>query len=144
MARLSDFLERFRPTGVPGGAAPTGVPADYTADPAAELTPVFSAIADTQAECDRERERARHRAEEIRERGRAQAAAMVLAARLEAEAEKARASAAARRRGDRENAAIMREAVLAADRVRIRAAARMPEEVARVVTMVRSLAGDSP
>ncbi|WP_031171655.1 hypothetical protein [Streptosporangium roseum] len=144
MVRLSDFLERFRPAGVPGAAAPAGVPADYAADQAAELDPVFSALTEVQAACASERLRARHRAEEIRERARAQAAAIVSAARLDAGTERAQAMADIRQISDKESSAIVRNAGLAADGIRRRSAARMPEEVARVVARVRSLAGDLP
>ncbi|MFF5211101.1 hypothetical protein [Streptosporangium sp. NPDC000396] len=144
MVRLSDFLERFRPTGVPGAAAPTGVPADYAADQTAELDLVFSALAEVQATCASERLRSKRRAEETRERARAQAAAIISAARLDAGAEKARVSARTRQKSDKESLTSVRNAGLAADGIRRRSAARMPEEVARVVTMVRSLAGDLP
>ncbi|MEU7990024.1 hypothetical protein AB0B56_34690 [Streptosporangium canum] len=144
MVRLSDFLERFRPAGVPGAAAPAGVPADYAADRAAELDPVFSALTEVRAACASERLRAEHRAEETRERARAQAAAIVSAARLDAGVERAQAVADIRQRSDKESSAVMRSADLAADGIRRRSAARMPEEVARVVAKIRSLAGDPP
>ena len=45
MARLS-ILDRFRPVGAPGAAGPVGVPAADDQGPAAEVAPVFAALAD--------------------------------------------------------------------------------------------------
>ncbi|WP_169987988.1 hypothetical protein [Microbispora sp. H10836] len=144
MARLRDFLQRFRPAGVPGAAAPAGVPADYAVDQAAELEAVFSALEETWARCAHERLRARSSAEETRTRARAQAAAVLSAARLEAEAARAEAASAARRTSEQESDALLRDATGSAGVIRRRAAARMPEMVARVVAEVRSLARDVP
>lgn len=142
MARLGDFLARFRPFGVPGAAAALGVPADYAVDQADELAPVFSALADVQTDCVNERRRAQRLADQTREEAHVRAAAIVSAARAEAEAERARSLAAARQRDDQASAALLREAALAADGVRRRSAARMPQLEARVTDMVRSLAED--
>ncbi|GAA3248073.1 hypothetical protein [Nonomuraea helvata] len=142
MARLSDFLARFRPSGVPGAAAPSGVPVDYVADQADELAPIFSALADVQAGCASERQRTHRMTDQIRKRAHDQAVAIVSAARAEAEAERARSSAMARQRNDQATATLLREAATAADGIRSRSAARMPEMVARVTELVRSLADD--
>ncbi|WP_433518746.1 hypothetical protein ACQP2T_26545 [Nonomuraea sp. CA-143628] len=122
MARLGDVLARFRPFGVPGAAAALGVPVDYAADQAEELAPVFSALADVQADCMNERWRAQRLADQAQEGARVRAAAIVSAARAEAEAERVRSSAAARQRDDQASAALLREAALAADGVRRRSA----------------------
>lgn len=53
MPRARDFLARFRPAGIPGAAAATGVPADRLAEAGAELEPLFAMLADTEAEIDR-------------------------------------------------------------------------------------------
>ncbi|MBE1588918.1 hypothetical protein ACFPOI_55990 [Nonomuraea angiospora] len=144
MVRLADFLARFRPSGVPGAAAPAGVPADYVADQAEELAPVFSALADSQAACANERENARRRADHMRARAHDQAVAIVAAAHAEADAERARSSALVRHDHDQAVAELLREASAAAEGVRRRSAGRMPEMVARVTDMVRSLADDRP
>ncbi|MCF6474612.1 hypothetical protein FAF44_40460 [Nonomuraea sp. MG754425] len=142
MARLGDFLARFRPSGVPGAAAPSGVPADYAAEQADELEPVFAALADVQAACADERERAERRAGEVRARARDEATAIVAAARADADVERARASASAHSRDEQAVAELTRQATAAADEVRRRSAARMPEMVARVTDLVRSLADE--
>ncbi|MCC5574805.1 hypothetical protein IMZ11_04035 [Microtetraspora sp. AC03309] len=139
---MSDFLQRFRPAGVPGAAAAAGVPADYAADQSTELDVVFSALADVRAACADMRATAEHRAGEIRERARVQAIAVASAARHTAEAERAQAAATARREADEEERAVLRAAERAADDVRARAEVRMPGEVARIVAQVRGLAGD--
>ncbi|QFY07994.1 hypothetical protein GBF35_16080 [Nonomuraea phyllanthi] len=144
MARLGDFLARFRPSGVPGAAALSGVPADDSAGQADELTPVLSALADVQAACANERRRAQQTADQVRERAHDQAAAIVASARAEAEEERARSAALARQRDDQAVAELLREAAAVAEGVRARSAARMPDMVARVTDMVRSLADDRP
>ncbi|MFI9847020.1 hypothetical protein ACIHFD_59095 [Nonomuraea sp. NPDC051941] len=144
MVRLGDFLARFRPSGVPGAAAPAGVPADYVADQAEELAPVFSALTDCQAACVNEREHAQRRADCMRARAHDQAAAIVASAHAEADAERARSSALARQSHAQAVAEFLREASAAAEGVRTRSAGRMPEMVARVTDMVRSLADDRP
>ncbi len=142
MVRLGDFLARFRPSGVPGAAAPSGVPADYAAEQADELEPVFAALAGVQAACADKRDRAERRAGEVRAHARDQAAAMVASARAEADAERARAAAHVRDRDEQAVAELMREAAAAAEEVRRRSAERMPEMVARVTGLVRSLADE--
>lgn len=120
------------------------MPADYATDQAAELEPVFFALTEVQAACATARRRAEHRAAEIREHARAQAETIVSTARLDAEAERARAVSAALHEADEERSATLRDADLAAEGIRRRAAARMPQYVERAVAMVRSLAGDPP
>jgi hypothetical protein len=53
LPQFRDFLNRFRPVGAPGAASRTGVPADRTAEVAAELDPVLALLAGTEAECAR-------------------------------------------------------------------------------------------
>jgi len=50
MAR-PNILDRFRPVGAPGAASPAGGPASDTLGPAAELVPVFAALADDVESC---------------------------------------------------------------------------------------------
>ncbi|GGO62421.1 hypothetical protein [Nonomuraea cavernae] len=140
MIRLGDFLARFRPSGVPGAAAPAGVPEDYVADQAEELEPIFSALADIQAACANEREHAQRRGDRMRARAHDRAAAIVASAHAEADAERARSAALARRHHDQAVAESAPSA--AAEGVRTRSAARMPEMVARVTDLVRSLADE--
>ncbi|HEU4349929.1 MAG TPA: hypothetical protein VFR35_19300, partial [Actinoplanes sp.] len=58
MPRARDFLERLRPAGVPGAAGPAGVPADRVSEIAAELEPVFAALAGVEDEVRLRREAA--------------------------------------------------------------------------------------
>ncbi|GII75910.1 hypothetical protein Sru01_08920 [Sphaerisporangium rufum] len=140
MVGLHDFLGRFRRVAVPGGAAPAGVPADPEAERAAELAPVFAALADAHGRCARIRADAEREAGELVERARARAASVVAAARTEAAAERARLAARAREDRGREGAAAAEAARREVAAVRKRAGRRMPGEVARVVGMIRALA----
>ncbi|MEU7642596.1 MULTISPECIES: hypothetical protein [unclassified Streptomyces] len=65
MAGLRDLLMRFRPVSTPGPAA-TGVPADRTAELAAELTPSLARLDSTAAEAEAVRAAARREADRIR------------------------------------------------------------------------------
>ncbi|MER5666739.1 hypothetical protein [Streptomyces mirabilis] len=58
MAGFRDFLMRFRPVGLPGPAAAGGVPADRSAELAAELEPPLVLLEETEAEARAVRERA--------------------------------------------------------------------------------------
>ncbi|MEV4089067.1 hypothetical protein AB0J43_53270, partial [Nonomuraea fuscirosea] len=70
MARLREFAGRFRPAGVPGAAAPAGVPADLRACRETELEPVFAALAETVKTCSDLREQAAEYARETERRTR--------------------------------------------------------------------------
>src|SRR5674476_1314795 len=59
MARVN-ILDRFRPVGAPGPAGLAGVPAADEQGPAAELAPVFAALAADVESCHRLVEEARH------------------------------------------------------------------------------------
>jgi hypothetical protein len=84
--QLRDFLDRFRPAGAPGAAGRVGVPGDRARELAAELEPVLTALADTDAECRRVVARAQREARRIAEQARDQAAAMAADARQRSEA----------------------------------------------------------
>ncbi|MFD1659217.1 hypothetical protein ACFSL4_13640, partial [Streptomyces caeni] len=77
---LRDLLARFRPTGTPGAAA-TGVPADRTAERAAELEPSLARLTEVQREAARIRAAAEREAGTIRRDAARQAAEIVAAAR---------------------------------------------------------------
>ncbi|MYR20416.1 hypothetical protein GTW63_19095, partial [Streptomyces sp. SID6137] len=77
---LRDFLERFRPTGTPGASA-AGVPADRTAERAAELEPALARLTDAQREAERIRAAARQSAEALRRDAAREAEQVVAAAR---------------------------------------------------------------
>ncbi|WP_406481147.1 hypothetical protein [Streptomyces sp. NBC_01615] len=87
MAGFRDFLMRFRPVGLPGPAAAGGVPADRSAELAAELEPPLALLEETEAEArtireDADQDAARRRqaaertAKDIVEQARARAPAV--------------------------------------------------------------------
>ncbi|MCH0573448.1 hypothetical protein I3F60_30175, partial [Streptomyces sp. MUM 136J] len=111
MPRFREFLSRFRPAGSPGAAVAGAVPADRSAELAAELQPVLALLDDSAREAAAVREaaardaaeRTRAAAEEADRtvrtaRARAPRVREETAARLagEADQETARADAAAR------------------------------------------------
>ena len=100
MLSARELLERFRPVGAPGAAAPAGVPADRVAELSRELQPVFDELVEVQRQCAELRTAAVAEATARRGAGAARARAIVAAARLEAEAQ--RADAAARERHEAE------------------------------------------
>lgn len=95
MPRVRDLLLRFRPTGAPGPAGPSGVPVDRTGELAAELAPVLAALAATEEECTALVEEGRREAGARRAHAAARADAMRLGAPALAEAERSAAAAAA-------------------------------------------------
>jgi cell division septum initiation protein DivIVA len=113
--QLRGFLDRFRPAGAPGAAGRVGVPGDRARELAAELEPVLTTLADTDAECGRIVARAQHEARRIAEQARDQAAAIAADAQQRADA--ARNAAA--------------ERVLAAAQADARLAASVAAEQAR-------------
>jgi vacuolar-type H+-ATPase subunit H len=109
MTRLS-ILDRFRPVGAPGPAGPAGVPAADDQGPAAELAPVFAALADDAASCAALIEEARLSAEGEVAQARAQAAAILSQARLEAGAERAKAAARVEQAASDRDAGLLEQA----------------------------------
>lgn len=96
MPQWNDFVDRFRPAGTPGAAARPGVPADRSAEAAAELTPLFALLDDTQDEVERIRSAAAERADEILRAAHRQADQIAAQARADAESVRAQAEAEAR------------------------------------------------
>ena len=144
MARVRDILYRFRPAGSPGAAGTAGVPVDRGADLAAELAPLFAQLADTEAACTALVDHARTEARSRHDRVVVSAHALVAAARDEAAVERATAAAMVRRAGEAELTALRVAAEREAHELERRAAERIPEHVARVVTVVRAVANLSP
>ena len=132
------FLERFRPAGTPGAAARPGVPADRSADAAAELIPLLVLLDDVQDEASRLRRDAADRGDEIRRAARQHAEAIVARARAEGR-ERARADAEAKACGEAATAEAEIRAQTAAEieRLQARVAERMPQYVDKVVSMAR-------
>ncbi len=95
MARWSDFLDRFRPAGAPGAAAPRGIPVDRAAAAAAELMPVLTRLDAVQDDAETVRREARARAAELREAARTEAEADLARAREDTEVVAAQAASRA-------------------------------------------------
>jgi hypothetical protein len=100
MAR-STILDRFRPAGVPGPAGPVGVPATGEQGPAAELAPVFAALAADVKTCRKMVEEAQRDADGALSSAREQAAAIMAQTRLDEGAERASAAERGERAGRR-------------------------------------------
>ncbi|QCB97763.1 hypothetical protein E5206_13235 [Arthrobacter sp. PAMC25564] len=132
MARLS-ILDRFRPVGAPGPAGPAGVPATDDQGPAAELVPVFAALAGDVASCAALVEEARLGAEREVARARAQAAAIVSAARLEAGAERAKAAARVEQAASERDTQLLEQARREAAALEESGLALIPGVVGRVI-----------
>lgn len=133
-----EFLQRFRPVGTPGAAAPAGVPADRVSEISAELEPVFALLAETQARAARLEADAATAATATRHAADEQARAIVAEARGRAAAERADVAARAQRAADEESARAEARADEQADDLRARAEGRLPAMVERVVAAVRA------
>lgn len=140
-----NLLERFRPVGTPGAAAPAGVPADRTAEAATEVAPVLAALRPTLDECATIRtaaeEMARQRVADAEE----QAQRLLAQFQLEAREERAVSAAAVRQSGQVAVEQLLADATEEARRLRERAASRLPAVVDHVVALVRAdLLGEEP
>ncbi|GAA1217801.1 hypothetical protein [Streptomyces aureus] len=137
---LRDFLERFRPAGTPGASA-TGVPADRTAERAAELEPAFAQLTDVQQEAARIRAAADEAATAVRQDAAREAAEFVAAARERAPEIRRQAAEPVLREARREADAFRAVGDLAASAVRERGREHMPDLVVRAVADALRLAG---
>jgi|BarGraIncu01121A_1022015.scaffolds.fasta_scaffold05228_3 vacuolar-type H+-ATPase subunit H len=137
MARLN-ILDRFRPVGAPGPAGPAGVPAADDQGPAAELAPVFAALAADVQSCRELVEEARREADETLSRAQEQAAAIIAQARLDAGAERARAAARVEQTASEQDALVLAQAHREADDLEEAGAAVLPGTVRRVIANLLS------
>jgi cell division septum initiation protein DivIVA len=142
MPQWHDFLEHFRPAGTPGAAARPGVPADRSADAAAELTPLLLLLDDVQDEATRIRADATIRADEIRRAARRDAERIIAQARQDAASVQAEAEAAARSDAAAARAQMQAQNTAEIDRLRARATERMPRYVDKVVALAREWLDD--
>lgn len=140
MARLS-ILDRFRPVGAPGPAGSTGVPADDAQGPAAELAPVFAALADDVAACTALVETARVDAAEEVSRARERGAAVLAHARLEADSERAAAAAKVSAEASTRDAEVLEQARREAAALEEAGLAQMPALVGRVMEALLAPSG---
>ena len=136
MAGFRDFLMRFRPAGPPGPAAAGGVPADRSAELAAELEPPLALLEETEAEARTVREEAAKEA--ARRRQAAERTATDIVEQARARAQDVRERSASRTRDATEAEAT--ELLAAADRdaaaLQRRVQHRMPALVERAVAAV--------
>jgi len=132
MARLS-ILDRFRPVGTPGAAGPAGVPAADDQGRAAELAPVFAALAGDVAACEALIAEARLTAEADVARARAEAAAIVARARLDAGAARVRAAARIEQEASERDAQLLEQARQEAAALEKTGLASIPAVVSMVI-----------
>ncbi|MGW2512243.1 hypothetical protein ACWC0A_23135 [Streptomyces scopuliridis] len=133
MAGFRDFLMRFRPVGLPGPAAAGGVPADRSAELAAELEPRLALLQETEAEARRVREQAAEEAARRRELAERTAAKIVEQARGGAQRVREQSAARIRDATEAETAALLAAAERDVAALRDRVERRMPALVDRVV-----------
>lgn len=138
MPQARDLLERLRPIGTPGAAAPAGVPVDRRAGAEAELEPVFAAMAGVEEEVRRLLDEGGAKAAGRRDSAAARVQEILARSRGEAEAERAAVAARMRHQADADAATTLAEAELEAAKVRARCAQRLPSMVATVVDRIRA------
>ncbi|ALO98905.1 hypothetical protein [Streptomyces olivaceoviridis] len=137
---LRDFLERFRPVGTPGASA-TGVPADRTAERAAELEPALARLADVQQEAAQIRATAEQEAEALRQNAAREAARLVEAARERAREVRRQAAEPLLREARQQADALRAAGDRTASVIREHAVSRMPRLVDLAVADALRLAG---
>lgn len=135
MPQWRDFLDRFRPAGAPGAAAPRGVPADRAAELTAELTPLLARLDRVQADIEHEHDTAAQQAERIREAGHREAVAII----ERAHADSARIADEAMTQRLSESIGRLPATTAAADQVRALAGERTPAYVRATVQAARTL-----
>jgi hypothetical protein len=135
---VRDILDRFRPAGTPGAATAAGVPADRRESAAAELEPVFAALAETVARCAAVRREAAAKAEHDRHEAAERAHAILARAHAGAEAERASAAAALRQDAELSASEGLRRAMARAEEIRRAGGARLPDLVERALDRVRA------
>lgn len=136
MPVATDLLHRFRPAGAPGSASVAGVPEDVADRRAAELAPVFAALATTHAQADRIRAGAEAEARRLEEDATRRAASLRAGAAQDAEAVAAGVVARARARAAEEERAGDAAAARQEQLVMTSAEAALDDDVAAVRTRV--------
>lgn len=142
--RGQSLLTRFRPVGAPGGAGPVGVPADAEDTAAAELGPVFDALAPVLVECARIRRDAAAAAAALLAHAGTQAQALISQAESEAGPLRADAVAAVHHRTRLDSQRLVDEAQAEAQRLTRRGHDRLPGMVADLVAELRGDLGLQP
>ena len=137
MPGLRDLLSRFRAAGAPGAPGAAGTPVDRRAGVAVELEPVFAALAETDAECERLRLGSAADGQRCIEGAGKRAAVIVAQAQGAVQAERAAAMSRMRRRAETDLAVIEQRSRVAAEEIVRRAEQQLPGLVDEVVARVR-------
>ena len=135
---VRDFLERLRPSGTPGAATISAVPADRVGERSAELEPVLVRLEGVHAEVSRIRHVADVEAELRTDAAVEEARAIVAAAHRAAEAERRDAAGKARSRAAAESRDLLADAIREASAVAETTRARRPGFVDRVLSEARA------
>jgi vacuolar-type H+-ATPase subunit H len=143
MMNLREFLQRFRPVGIPGAASRPGVPADRTAELVTELEPVLALLAGVEDQAERIRRDGRAQAALRLQQARLQAETIVTEANMRAAAVRAEVAAQAQATVTQEWEEIAASTQESTERLRARAAARMPDYVDRAVALALAALGES-
>ncbi len=138
MASTRDLLERFRPAGAPGAAAPAGVPSERAAGLREELLPVLALLEPTEAQVEAVLRESVARADRVRADASARVASQASQSRLRADEARAEAVARQRRRSQDESAARLDAAAREAAALDARVRARLPQLVQDVLDAVRA------
>lgn len=128
-----NILDRFRPVGAPGAALPSGAPASDALGPAAELAPVFAALATDVDSCRSLVEDARREADLELSQARERGDATVAEARLARGVEQSRAAARVTQEASQEDAKLLERARRDADELEQVGATGLPVAVRKVI-----------
>lgn len=141
---LQDLLNRLRPAGAPGPAGPVAVPAEEEDREAAELAPVFTALAETVDDTEAVRAAGADRAAAITAEAEKEAAALVANATSRAPGERAAAAARVHEAGDDEAAALLTEAKRQAAQLKADSGQHMDELTEIVIANLRARIAAEP
>jgi hypothetical protein len=139
---VRDFLERLRPSGTPGAATVSAVPADRVGERSAEIEPVLARLAAAQAQAAAIRHAAEVEAQQRRDAAAVQARAIVATAHREAETERQTAAATMRARAEKESCHLLADAAQVAAEVAQAASTRQSSFANRVLTQARADVSD--
>jgi hypothetical protein len=135
---VRDWLDRFRPAGAPGAATATAVPVDRRRVAAAELEPVFAALAGDIERAATLRDAMINDAARRRAEGRESARAVLASAQTSATAERTAEESRLRRLATAQTQLRQQQAAIQAQAVRTRAAQRRAALVGDVLDRVRA------
>ncbi|MGB8380647.1 MAG: hypothetical protein WCG47_05235 [Dermatophilaceae bacterium] len=138
MPSVRDFLERLRPSGTPGAATISAVPADRVGERSAELEPVLARLEAVQAEASLIRQAAEVVARQRKHAAVEEARVVIATARRAVDAERRDAAAKARARAEAESRDLLADAVRDASAVAEAARTRQSGFVDRVISQARA------